>query len=360
MATFVLAGGGTGGHVFPGLAVARELRARGHIVRFIGTKRGMESRLVPEAGFPIDLIKISGLNRVGFRRMLQSLGELPSSVWQSSRLLAQLKPAAVFSTGGYVAGPVLIAALRRRIPIVVMEPNAIPGFTHRKLARFVVRALVSFEESARWFPKGRTEVTGMPTREEFFAIPEKPPGKPITVLITGGSQGSRTLNMAASESWPLWPKGQVWLIHQTGRAAFEEIAPRFRTSRMDGEVLAFVDDMPQMFAQADLVVCRSGMGTVSELAASGKPSILVPLPTASDQHQLRNAEAFAKAGAAILVLDADMTGARLVEEVQRLVNHPEALVEMGRAARKFARPGAAQRAADVLEACGAGPRPASR
>jgi UDP-N-acetylglucosamine--N-acetylmuramyl-(pentapeptide) pyrophosphoryl-undecaprenol N-acetylglucosamine transferase len=247
--------------------------------------------------------------------------------------------------------------------VVVMEPNAIPGFTHRKLSRFVARALVSFEESAKWFPEGRAEVTGMPVREEFFSVPEKPPGTPLTVLITGGSQGSRTLNRASEESWPLWPKGEVRLIHQTGRASFEELAPRFRSSGMDGEILAFVDDMPRIFAQADLVVCRSGMGTVSELAASGKPSILVPLPTASDQHQLRNAEAFAKAGAGVLVLDAQMTGARLVEEVTRLVRNPETLVEMGRAARKFARPGAAQKAADVLEAMaasGAGSRPANK
>jgi UDP-N-acetylglucosamine--N-acetylmuramyl-(pentapeptide) pyrophosphoryl-undecaprenol N-acetylglucosamine transferase len=349
MPTFVLAGGGTGGHVFPGIAVALELRARGHSVRFIGTERGMESKLVPQAGFPFDRIEIGGLNRVGFRRMLQSLVELPSSIWQSSRLLARSKPAAVFSTGGYVAGPVLIAALWKRIPVVVMEPNAIPGFTHRKLSHFVARALVSFEESAKWFPEGRAELTGMPVREEFFSVPEKPPGKPLTVLITGGSQGSRTLNRAVEESWPLWPKDLVRLIHQTGRAAFEELAPRFRGAGVGGEVVAFVDDMAKMLAEADLVLCRSGMGTVSELAAAGKPAILVPLPTASDQHQLRNAEAFAKAGAGILVVDAEMTGGRLVEEVTRLVKNPGVLVEMGRSARKFVRQGAAHRAAEVLE-----------
>ena len=349
MATFVMAGGGSGGHVFPGLAVARELSSRGHSVRFIGTERGMESRLVPEAGFPLDRIEIGGLKRVGFRKTLQSLAELPSSVWQSARLLARAKPVVVFSTGGYVAGPVLIAALWKRIPVVVMEPNAIPGFTHRKLARFVARALVSFEESAKWFPEGRTEMTGLPVREEFFNVPERAPGSPLNIFITGGSQGSRTLNRASEESWPLWPKGSVQLIHQTGRNAFEELAPRFRASKMQGEVLAFADNMAERFAQADLIVCRAGMGTVTELAASGKPAILVPLPTASDQHQLHNAEAFAKAGAGIVVLDAEMNGARLVQEVLRLARNPETLVEMGRSARKFARPGAAQRAADVVE-----------
>jgi UDP-N-acetylglucosamine--N-acetylmuramyl-(pentapeptide) pyrophosphoryl-undecaprenol N-acetylglucosamine transferase len=349
MATFVMAGGGTGGHVFPGLAVARELRARGHGVHFIGTGRGMESKLVPESGFPFDRIEIGGLNRVGLRKTVQSLAELPSSIWQSARFLDRLKPSAVFSTGGYVAGPVLIAALWKKIPVVVMEPNAIPGFTHRKLARFVARALVSFEDSARWFPEGRTEVTGMPVREEFFNVREKAPGKPLTVLITGGSQGSRTLNKAAQESWTLWPKESVRLIHQTGRAAYEELDAKLRASGADANLLAFIDDMPKRFAEADLVVCRSGMGTVSELAAAGKPAILVPLPTASDQHQLRNAEAFQKGGAGILVLDAEMTGARLVEEVTRLMKNPEKLVAMGKAARKLARPDAAKRAAEVLE-----------
>ena len=348
-ATFIMAGGGTGGHVIPALAVARELRARGYTVRFIGTRRGMEAKLAPAENFPIEWIEIGGLKRVGFRRTLATLAELPWSVWQAARMLDSAKPAAVFSTGGYVAGPVLLAALWKRLPVVVMEPNAVPGFTHRRLARFVARALVSFPETARWFPAGRAEVTGLPVREEFFAIEPRPPGKPLTVLITGGSQGSRTLNRATEESWPLWEKGTIRLIHQTGAAAYDDIAPRFRASGVEGEISAFLTDMPRAFAEADLVISRAGMGAVSELAAAGKPSILVPLPTASDQHQLRNAEAFEKAGAARLVPDAEMNGVRLVEEVMRLKGEPGLLERMGQAARAFARPGAARRAADVLE-----------
>src|SRR5580698_4855168 len=168
---FVMAGGGTGGHVIPALAVGRELRARGHSVRFIGTRRGIEARLVPAAGFPIEWIEIGGLKRVGLRKTLSTLAELPWSVLQASRMLRRARPAAVFSTGGYVAGPVLLAALWMRIPMVVMEPNAVPGFTHRRLARFVDRALVSFPSTAKWFPAGRAEVTGLPVREEFFAVP---------------------------------------------------------------------------------------------------------------------------------------------------------------------------------------------
>src|SRR5579864_8734723 len=181
-AAFVMAGGGTGGHVMPALAVARELRARGHTVRFIGTRLGLEAKLAPAEGLPIEFIEIGGLMRVGLRRTLITLAELPFSVWQASRMLERARPAAVFSTGGYVAGPVLLAALWKRLPVIVMEPNAIPGFTHRRLAPFVARALVSFPETARWFPKGRTEVTGLPVRAEFFQVPPKPRGDKLTIL----------------------------------------------------------------------------------------------------------------------------------------------------------------------------------
>jgi UDP-N-acetylglucosamine--N-acetylmuramyl-(pentapeptide) pyrophosphoryl-undecaprenol N-acetylglucosamine transferase len=346
---FVMAGGGTGGHVIPALAVARELRARGHSIHFIGTHRGMEAKLVPAENFPVEWIEIGGLNRVGFRQTLSTLADLPVSVWQAARMLDRIKPAAVFSTGGYVAGPVLLASLWKRLPVVVMEPNAVPGLTHRRLARFVARALIGFPETARWFPQGRTEVTGLPVREEFFAVTKKPRGPTLTVLITGGSQGSRTLNRAAEESWPLWKDRSIRLLHQTGTAAYEDLAKRFSKSGLKGTIVPFFDDMPRIFSEADLVVSRAGMGAVSELAAAGRPSILVPLPAAADQHQLHNAEAFEKAGAAHLIVDTDMSGARLVEEVERLRAEPAVLETMGEAARSFARPGAARRAAEILE-----------
>ena len=349
-----MAGGGSGGHVIPALAVARELRERGHSVRFIGTRRGMEAKLVPPEGFPIEWIEIGGLKRVGPRKLIETLAQLPWSVWQASRLLRRAAPAAVFSTGGYVAGPVLVAAIRNRIPVVVMEPNAVPGFTHRRLARFASRAFVSFPETARWFPKQRVEVAGLPVREEFFTVPPAPPPPPFTVLITGGSQGSRTLNRAAEESWPLVKGHAVRLIHQTGAAAFEELAPRFRASGVPGEIHAFLNDMPAVFACANLIVSRAGMGAVSEVAAAGRPSILAPLPTASDQHQLRNAEALERAGAALLIQDRDMTGARLAREIAGLAAQPARLEKMAQAARTFARPGAARRVAEILESFAAG------
>lgn len=354
-ATFVMAGGGTGGHVIPAIAVARELRERGHNVRFIGTQRGIEARLVPAADFPIEWIVIGGLNRVGLLKTLESLAELPLSIWQAARMLDRAKAAAVFSMGGYVAGPVLLAALWKRIPVVVMEPNAIPGFTHRKLARFVARALVSFPETTKWFPPQVAELTGLPVREKFFEIPPKLSGDVVTILITGGSQGSRTLNNAAIASWPIWAgkNPKIRLIHQTGTNAYADIAEKFKATRLDGEVQAFISDMPTVFEQADLVVSRAGMGAVSELAAAGKPSILIPLPTAADQHQLKNAQAMEHAGAARLVIDADWTGERFVNEVTSLLAEPGRLEKMSAAARAFAHPGAARRAADVLESLAA-------
>jgi UDP-N-acetylglucosamine--N-acetylmuramyl-(pentapeptide) pyrophosphoryl-undecaprenol N-acetylglucosamine transferase len=348
---FLFAGGGTGGHIIPALAVASELRQRGHSAFFVGTERGLEGTLVPRAGFPLELIQIGGLKRVGFRKRLATLMQLPVSTLYSGRLLRDRRVAAVFSMGGYAAGPPVIAALIRRVPVVVMEPNAIPGFTNRRIARYVRRALIGFPAAARYFPKGRTELTGLPVREEFFSIPPKPRGERFTVLITGGSQGSRTLNQAARQSWPLFRAAgpRVRLVHQSGPAACDELRAAFEASGIDGEVLPFIADMPAAFAEADLIVCRSGAGAVAELAAAGKPSILSPFPFAADQHQLRNAEAFVRAGAARLVEDRDMTGGKLFETVAGLAADPATLARMGAAARGLAHPGAARRAAEVLE-----------
>jgi UDP-N-acetylglucosamine--N-acetylmuramyl-(pentapeptide) pyrophosphoryl-undecaprenol N-acetylglucosamine transferase len=343
MSTFVMAGGGTGGHVIPALAVARELRRLGHHPVFIGTKRGVEARLVP-GEFPIEWIEAGALKRAGLVRSVSTLLGLPVAVWKAGRILDRLNPAAIFSMGGYVAGPVLMAAAIRRLPIVAMEPNAMAGFTHRRLARFVTRGLVSFEETRRFFP--RTEVTGLPVRDEFFALPPKLRGETLTLLVTGGSQGSRTLNRAVEASWPLWGDFPIRLIHQTGAQA--DLSRQFAGSKIEGEVAQFIVNMPEKFAEADLVVCRAGAGTVSELAAAGKPSILVPFPYAADDHQAQNAEAFARAGAARLIRDQEMTGERLVAMVKDLAGEPGRLAAMGLAARQLAHPGAAKRAAEIL------------
>jgi UDP-N-acetylglucosamine--N-acetylmuramyl-(pentapeptide) pyrophosphoryl-undecaprenol N-acetylglucosamine transferase len=349
---FLLTGGGTGGHVIPALAVGRELRRRGHAVFFVGTQRGIEGRLVPAEGFELKKVEVGGLNRVGLRQKILTMLRLPLTVWQCRSYVKQA--AAVFSMGGYVAGPATLAALISRVPLVVMEPNAVPGFTNRAIGRWVSRALISFSETARFFPAGRTELTGLPVRDEFFQLPPKPRGEVFHLLITGGSQGSRTLNRAARESWPLFRNSgmKVRIVHQTGAAGFEETRDEFAKTGLDGEVVRFITDMPAAFAAADLVVCRSGAGAVSELCAAGKPSVLAPFPFAADDHQTRNAEAMQRNGAAVLTRDQDLTGERLFAAVSELAASNGALERMAEAARKMARPGAAARAADVLEEVG--------
>lgn len=349
--TFVMAGGGTGGHVIPALAVARELRRRGHRPFFVGTKNGLEAKLAPAEGFPIEWIEIGGLKRVGLFQQLRTLAQLPGGLARSTAFLRAWRPAAVFSMGGYVAGPVMLAAWLGRIPIVLMEPNAMPGMTNRWMGRFVRRALVSFSEASAYFPHGRTELTGLPVREEFFSIPPKRREAKLTLLVTGGSRGSRRLNQAARESWPLFREAgfPIRLVHQTGREEYERLAREFSAAGLNGEVTPFIDDMAEAFAAADLLLCRSGAGAVAEMAAAGRPAILVPFPFSADEHQLRNAEALARAGAARLVPDAELTGDRLFAEVASLAARADLLERMGEAARSFARPRAAERAADLME-----------
>ncbi len=348
--TFLMSGGGSGGHVIPAIAVARELRRQGHSAFFVGTARGMESKIVPASGFELETIRIGQFNRVPLLTKLKTLAQLPKAVSDAAQIIDRRKPAAVFSMGGYVAAPSMMAARRRNLPVVLMEPNALPGFVSRRLGGSVTRALLSFPDAERFFPKGRTEITGLPVRSEFFEIPPAPPRQPLSILITGGSQGSRKLNEAARDSWPMfatagWP---VRFLHQTGRLTHAEFAPAFEQARVPGEVTEFISDMPAALEAADLVVSRSGAGAVSELSAAGKPSVLVPFPGAADNHQLRNAEAMQRAGAAEVILDSELTGERLFLTTMKYVENLALLTGMSTRARALAKPGAALRAAEVL------------
>ncbi len=348
--SFVLTGGGTGGHVFPALAVAQVLKSRGHRLLFVGTKEGMESKLVPDAGFDIQFVQIGGLNRVGRTQQIRSLMQLPKSVAAAWGLLRKFRAEAVFSMGGYVAGPVMLAASLAGIPLVIMEPNSVPGFTNRKMANRVYRALLGFENTRRWFPADRAEVTGLPVRPEFFALQHKPSDQ-FTVLITGGSRGARTLNRASKESWPYFRASPmpIRIVHQTGATEHEALAREFVYAGVTGEVVPFIKDMASAFGTADIVVGRAGAGGVNEIAAAGMASILVPLPFAADDHQKENAKTLVDAVAARMVLDKDMSGERLYQEVEELLNKPETLASMRQKVRQFAHPGAAERAAIVLE-----------
>lgn len=342
---FIMAGGGTGGHVIPGIAVARELAARGYRPVFVGTREGMEARLVPAAGFPIEWVEIGGLKGLSLIRRARTLVELPISIWKAFRILTSRKAAGVFSMGGYAAAPVVLAAALSGTPVVLMEPNAMPGMTNRRMARFARRALVSFPEALPYFPAGRAEITGLPVREEFFALPEKPRSHPPVVLVTGGSRGSRTLNFATRDLIPLLQQ-PIKIIWQTGREMHAELAEAVRHPMV--ETVPFIDDMPAAFAKADLLVCRSGAGAVAELGAAGKPAILVPYPFAADDHQMANARAMERAGGARVVPDREMDGPRMLREIQACLE-AGTLENMGRAARAQAKPGAAARAAALLE-----------
>ncbi len=353
---FAIAAGGTGGHVIPGLEVAAELRRRGHECVLVGTERGMENRLVPRAGFELETLRVGALNRVSLGRKLRTLAGLPLSIWAARALLRRRRPAAVLSLGGYASGPLTLAAVLSSLPVIAMEPNAYPGLANRLASRWVRRALLGFEDAVRYFPSGRSEVIGVPVRPEFFDIPRKQRAGFATVLVTGGSQGSRTLNRAAVDAVRLWTKkgfpGGIQVIHQTGSAQYNGILAEYETlsdtREVSVEAVPFLDDMPAAFARADLIISRAGASALAELSASGKASVLIPFPSAADDHQMRNAQAVAARGAAGVVADAEWSGERMVREVGAVLGASGRLEAMAEASRGLSRSGAAERAAEVL------------
>jgi UDP-N-acetylglucosamine--N-acetylmuramyl-(pentapeptide) pyrophosphoryl-undecaprenol N-acetylglucosamine transferase len=313
----------------------------------------MEARLAPADGFEIEWFEIGGLNRVGWRKAASTLLQLPAAIVRALGILKRHSAVAVFSMGGYVAGPVVAAAILSRIPIVAMEPNAMPGLVSRLTARWVRHALVSFDETLGRFPAGRAERSGLPVRDEFFGIPPAPAVAPFHVLITGGSRGASSLNRAARESWQVLGESPIPIsvTLQCGQAEAAELEAAFESSGVAGEVTAFIDDMAAAYGRASLVVSRSGAGAVSEIAAAGRPSILVPFPFAADDHQKHNALAMVRAGASVMIEDSEISGARLAGEIVRIASGPAQAAAMGVNARAMAHPGAARRAADLLERC---------
>ena len=350
----LIAAGGTGGHIYPGIAVAKELMRRdpASSVRFVGTARGLETRLVPQAGFELSLIESAGLVNMSLRERLRGLLVLPKSLIAARRLLKEFRPDIVVGAGGYVSGPVLLtAALSSRTPTLVMESNAVPGFTNRRLARFVDAAAVSFEAALPYF-RGKGTVTGNPIRREFFDIPVKrrDPAR-FSLLIFGGSQGARAVNEAMVAALAhLAPHAEVLRItHQTGKLDFEKVREGYRaagwTERAD--VREYIDDMTAAFASADLIVSRAGATTSFELMAAGKPALMVPLPGQLEQR--RNAEVMQEAGAARMILQEELTGERLAGEIGSLVAEPERVTRMEEASRKLARGDAAAATVDLME-----------
>lgn len=348
--TILVAAGGTGGHLFPGVAVADELRRRDPTTRvvFVGTPKGLESRLVPRAGYELELLPILPLNGVGPVRMLKGLAALPWAMLKAVALVRRLAPRAVLGVGGYAGGPVVLAAAGLGINTVVLEPNAKPGFTNRVLRPFVRKAACSYEDARREFG-AKGVVTGNPVRGGFATITRKAHAHPHTLLVFGGSQGSRIINNAVVAALPRLPgPDRLRIVHQTGVAMRDEIAAAYAKAGRDAEVVDFLDDMEKRFAEADLVVSRSGATTCAELTAAGKASVLIPFALSADDHQKSNALALESAGAARMVEEKDLTGERLAEAITSILGDAGRLAAMEDAARAVARPDAAARVADLL------------
>jgi len=348
----LIAGGGTGGHIIPALAGARELVARHSAeVLFVGTARGLESRLVPEAGFDLKLVDIGQLKNVSLLTRLRTLMDLPRSIYACKRIIRDFQPNVVFGVGGYASGPAMAAALRLKIPAMAFEPNAMPGLANRLVGKRVQAAAVNFPSAVRWFHNA--EVTGIPVRAEFFSL--SAPTTP-NLLVFGGSQGARIFNAELPKILfgLLHAVPGLTVLHQSGSRHFEQTQAAYAASGADPnrwQVLPFIDDMPAHFAQATLVMARSGASTVAELAAAGKPALLVPFAAAADDHQRRNAEEMVKAGAALMLDETDLgVSGKLLAALTGLLKSPEGLAAMAIAARNQAHPDAAQRIAGRLVA----------
>lgn len=349
----LIAAGGTGGHIYPGIAVAKELLRRDPAseVLFVGTAHGLETRLVPENGFQLALIHSSGLKNVGLVDKIRGLAVLPQSFMEARTLLREFRPHVVVGAGGYVSGPVLMMASIMGIPTLVMESNALPGFTNRQLARFVDKAALTFVEALRYFKK-KGVVTGNPVRKEFFEIPPRERSDKFELLIFGGSRGARAINTAMLDALPLLEefKDKLVITHQTGDVDFEKVTAGYKSAGWTtADVNAYISKIVDGFAKSDLVICRAGATTCAELAAAGRAAIMIPLPTAADDHQRRNAEALVNAGAARMILQSDLTGESLAAELAELIRNPEKIDSMENAARILAKPDAAEVTADLIE-----------
>jgi UDP-N-acetylglucosamine--N-acetylmuramyl-(pentapeptide) pyrophosphoryl-undecaprenol N-acetylglucosamine transferase len=351
----LIAAGGTGGHIYPGIAVAKEVMRRDgeSVVRFVGTARGLETRLVPQAGFELSLIESSGLKNVGVVARLRGLAILPKSFFAARRLIKEFQPNVVVGAGGYVSGPVLLSAALMSLPTLVMESNALPGWTNRRLARFVDKAAVTFEAALPTF-RGKGVVTGNPVRHQFFEIRAKrrDPSQ-FSVLVFGGSQGAHAINEGMLAALPQLEEfhGAMRVTHQTGEADYESVREGYlKAGWNDVDVRRYIKDMVECFAKADLVICRAGATTTAELVAAGKAAVMIPFPLAADDHQRKNAEALEVAGAARMILQKDLTGERLASEIDTLMRDPEKITEMERGARKLAKGDAAAATVDLIEA----------
>ena len=349
----LVAGGGTGGHVFPGIALAEEVVTRhpANDVVFVGTARGLEATIVPQAGFPIEHIDVKGLKGKGLLDTLRNLLLLPLAFVQSVAILRKWRPDIVVGVGGYASGPVVLVAWLMRIPTAVQEQNAIAGFTNRVLGRFVQAAFTAFPEAVRQFPRRKVYQLGNPIRRTLMDNYMRPGSRHAEprLLVFGGSQGAHALNMRVIEALPHLAdlRERLHVTHQTGAKDREYVEKGYRACGFEPDVREFISDMSAAYAEADLVVCRAGATTLAELTVCKKPSILVPFPAAADNHQVQNALSLASAGAAVMIEERDLTGEMLAHEIRAILSSPERLERMARAAGRLGSPQASKEIADV-------------
>jgi len=349
----LVAGGGTGGHVFPGIALAEEVVTRhpANDVIFVGTARGLEATIVPKEGFPIELIDVKGLKGKGLLQTLKNLLLLPLAFVQSARILRRWRPDVVVGVGGYASGPVVLVAWLLRIPTAVQEQNAIPGFTNRVLGRFAKAAFTAFPEAARHFPRRKVYQLGNPIRRQLMENYMRPEAEHETprLLVFGGSQGAHALNMRVVEALPHLAdlRDHLRITHQTGAKDRVQVEKGYAACGFAPDVREFITDMSGAYAEADLVVCRAGAMALAELTVCKKPSILVPFPAAADNHQFHNAMSLVDAGAAVMIEERGLTGEVLAREIRAILGDPGRRERMARAAGRLGSPQAAKEIADV-------------
>jgi UDP-N-acetylglucosamine--N-acetylmuramyl-(pentapeptide) pyrophosphoryl-undecaprenol N-acetylglucosamine transferase len=342
----LVAGGGTGGHLYPGIAIADEIRTAGGDAVFVGTSRGLESKLVPAAGFPLELVRVSGLKRMGLAGLLRGLVRLPGAFVESARILSRHRPDVVLGVGGYASGPLVFAAALLGYPTAIQEQNSLPGFTNRMLGRLVRRVFVAFDDAAARFARRKVRFFGNPVRRSFLerAAAAAATDDARAIVILGGSQGSRAVNeLASGMVRVLDARGRLPpVIHQTGAGELGDMQVNYAALGYEGkvDVRAFIDDMPAVLGKAAVCVARAGALTLAELAIMRRPAILIPLPTAADDHQTKNALAFERAGAAVVLPQAEASATRLADLVDEIMQHPARRAEMAEAMGSLARAGA--------------------
>ena len=348
----IIAGGGTGGHLFPGIAVAREIQRRDSAssTLFVGAEQGIEARIVPKEGFELQTLPVGGIKGVGAVRQVRNLAGIAASVFKARRILREFKPDAVIGVGGYASFPMLTAAILSSYPRVIMEQNAIPGLANRVLGRWVDFAAVTDTRTQSYFGN-RAVVTGNPVRPEFKSIPPKHHVAPYTVLIFGGSQGAQSINRAVMDAlaglrdW----KEKLRFVHQTGERQLDEVKNAYARKGFQADVRTFFNDFHEQYAAADLIVSRSGATTVAEIKAAGRAAILIPFPFATDDHQMKNARSMAEENAAMLIPNSELGGERLAAAVLDLIGDPERLKKIENNARRMAILDAEQRIVDLVE-----------